>query len=64
MKDGRSAFRTPRRPRTRPPVQRLTVEIDRELFDKLDQASRDFGMSYRAIIEEALKLWLKEQGPR
>lgn len=58
MNDKRAAGR----PRTRPPVQRLTVEIDRELFNQMDALALVDRLTYRKIIEESLQLWLASLG--
>jgi hypothetical protein len=50
------------RPRTRPPVRRMTVEVDEVLFGLVEVAA---GASpFRVVVEEALQLWLenKESG--
>jgi Arc/MetJ family transcription regulator len=47
------------RPRTRPPVRRIAVEIDQELLAAVELAA---GASpYRVIVEEALRLWLESK---
>ena len=46
------------RPRTRPPVRRMTVEVDEVLFAAVEMAA---GASpFRVVVEEALRLWLKQ----
>jgi hypothetical protein len=48
------------RPRTRPPVRRMTVELDEALLAAVEVAA---GASpIRVVIEEALKAWLVNQG--
>jgi hypothetical protein len=47
------------RPRTRPPVRRMTVELDDALVAAVEVAA---GASpFRVIVEEGLRLWLQRQ---
>jgi hypothetical protein len=47
------------RPRTRPPVRRIAVEVDQKLLAAVELVA---GASpYRVIVEEALQLWLENK---
>lgn len=50
--------RTRGRPRTRPPVRRVTLEIEKALLSEVE-ARRDAPL--RATVEEGLRLWLSRQ---
>lgn len=49
------------RPRTRPPVRRVTLELDQVLLDGIEVAAG--ASSLRLIVEEALQLWLDKHQP-
>lgn len=47
------------RPRTRPPVRRVTVEIDAELLKRVEQQTVYDGIPLRTAVEEGLALLLQ-----
>ncbi len=60
QKHGLHLGRKPGRPRTRPPVRRVTLELDEELLaDVIELAA---GASpLRVIVEAGLQMWLDQQ---
>jgi Arc/MetJ family transcription regulator len=48
------------RPRTRPPVRRVTLELDAALLDVVERAAGESPL--RAIVETALQAWLVQPG--
>lgn len=42
-------------------VCRLVVEINKSLLDRLGDATKEFGMSKRDVVGEALLIWLNSQ---
>lgn len=47
-------------PRTRPPVRRMTLEIDEDLLNLVGDVAGT--LTFRMVVQEALKLWLAQQG--
>ena len=39
-------------------VVKLLVEVNHNLYERLDRATDDYGMSKRDIVAEALLIWL------
>jgi hypothetical protein len=48
------------RPRTRPPVRRVTLELDEELLTDVVEAAAG-ASPLRVIVEAGLRLWLAQQ---
>lgn len=47
--------RRPGRPRTRPPVRRITLELDAQLAEQIEQFARDVHMSLTEVIQNILR---------
>lgn len=45
------------RPRTRPPIRRVTLELNKRLLDNVEFEARMSGKTLRYVVETALHNW-------